>query len=118
KSSVVSDGCSVHQAPLVEMVCDAGAFGGRWIVGNHDDGFAKFRVEFAHQRENFSSAFAVKIAGWFIRHDDAWIGDDGACDSDPLFLTTREFARIVLHAVFETDSLERDGGAFFAIGRA
>ena len=46
-------------------------------------------VEFNQQGHDVGGGFRIEIAGRFIRQQQRWIGDERACDGDPLTLPTR-----------------------------
>ena len=94
---------------------NAGALGGQRIVGDHQDGLAELGVELAEQGQDVVRALAVEVAGGLVRHDDLRVVHDGARDGHALLLTTRELARVVAHALFETDHAQGRLGALLAL---
>src|SRR5262245_53064779 len=81
---------------LVEPMAHRSARGGGGIMRNHDDGLVEFAMELIEQGEDVVGALAIEITRGLIGDDNRRIRDDGSCDRDALFLTTRELARIVI----------------------
>ena len=89
----------LDQGALVQMQGLLGVLGGLRIVGHHDDGLAVFAIEHLQQAEHLLSRLAVEVAGWFITHQQAWIGNKGARDGNTLLLAAGQLGRLVACAI-------------------
>jgi hypothetical protein len=87
------------------------------VVRHDDDRFAVFSIQKTEQIENFVGRVAVEVARWFITNEQRRIGDQRACDGDPLLLSTRQLAGLVTRAIGKTDDLQRRGGILLACAR-
>ena len=76
-----------------------------FVVGDDDEGDT-LAVEFEEQVNDFGAGDGVKIAGGFVSEDDFGMVDDGAGDTDALFLTTREVVGLEVEVVGETDGFQ------------
>src|SRR5512145_1320244 len=86
------------------------------IMCDNDKARASIMIEFEHQVEYFSRSSAVKITRGFIRKHARWPGDERARYGSPLALTSRELARGVSQAMFQTDLLQNFAGAVVGTG--
>src|SRR5205814_6522248 len=66
-----------------------------------------FLVQPLQQREHFGRRLRVEIARGLVGEQQRRVGDDGACDRNPLLLPARELPRVVLLAIAEGDDAER-----------
>ncbi len=75
---------------------------------------------FFHQLHNevhdFTSGLAVEITRGLVAQQECGVGDNGAGNRHPLFLPSRKLARVVIHAVGETDHPERGFDMLPALG--
>ncbi len=73
----------------------SGVLGEGWVVGDHNNSITGLvdAVEFLHH--GFRT-FGVETTGRFIGKNDFRIGDQGASNSDTLFLATRKLVRVVI----------------------
>ena len=56
------------------------------IVGHHQEGCSKFRVQALEQVQNLLAGLRVQVSRGFVGDDDCRVGDDGASDADTLLL--------------------------------
>ena len=106
----------LRQLPLIQIARRSRALGGARIVGDHQNGFVEFAVEPVHEFQYFLSRGFVEIAGGFVGNQDRRIGGDGAGDGNSLLLAAGELARLVMHALGQSDHCERHlgmGAPFF-----
>jgi hypothetical protein len=103
-----------YEDAFVEVKSGLSAGGDQGVVGDHHDGFVVLANEFFEEGHDFIGAFAVEVAGGLVAEEEGGVGDDGASDGDALFLTARELAGEVIHAVGKAD--DRKGG--FYVGAA
>ena len=57
------------------------------VMRHHHDGLAQFAVQQLQHAEDLFRRCAIKVSRGFIREDELRIGDDRACDRDPLLLS-------------------------------
>src|SRR5262245_7790483 len=94
------------------MKCPARAIGRMRIVGDHDDGLAVIAIERLQQIENLISGFSIEVARGLVAKKESRIGYDSARNTNALFLTTRQLARIVLCAFRQSHDLQCDCNSF------
>ncbi len=72
---------------------------GTGVVGDHDDGLAQVVDGLAHEVEDLAARRGVEVAGGLVGEDDVGPAGQGPGDGDPLLLTARQLAGLVLEAV-------------------
>ena len=85
-------------------------------MGDHDDGHAELRSEFAEQREDGFAGGGIEIAGGLIGEKNFGTIHEGASDSDALLFAAGEFCGAMAKAMGEADALEGFADAGGAIG--
>ena len=75
-------------------------------------------VESYEKIEDLLTALAVEIASGLVAEEQGRVADDGARDTDSLFLATGELPRIVTRAVGEPDDVECGGDVMATLGTA
>ncbi len=75
-------------------------------MGDHDDGHAELRSEFAEEREDGFAGGGIEIAGGLVGEKNFRAIDEGAGDGDALLFATGEFRGAVAEAVREANALE------------
>ena len=83
---------------------------------DHQDGFAIFLHEPDDEAHDFVGALAVQVTGGLVAQEEGRVGDDGAGDGYALFLSARELARVVVHAIAETHDVECGFDVLAAVG--
>src|SRR5205814_7816558 len=82
-----------QQHSLLQMTGQVRVRRGVGIVRDHDDGFVKILIEAFEDFEHLGGRVAVEIAGRLVGEQQGRVADDGACDGDALFLSTRKLFR-------------------------
>src|SRR4030095_13842142 len=72
---------------------------GMRIVGDHHDRLAVLLVERLQQIENLVAGLTIEVACRLVAEQQRRVGDNGACDADPLLLAAGELTRIVVHSL-------------------
>ena len=73
-----------------------------FVVGDDDEGDA-LTVEFEEEIDDFGAGGGVEVAGGLIGEDNFGVVDDGAGDTDALFLAAGEVVGFEGEAVGEAD---------------
>ena len=109
---------SARKEPAVAHDGEAvGELFGEWaFVGDHDDGHAELRPEFAEEREDGFAGGGVEIAGWLVGEKNLRAIDEGAGDGDALLFAAGELRGTVAETMREANALERFANAGGALG--
>jgi hypothetical protein len=83
--------------------CRVRLLGHQRIVRDHQHRFSVLLHQPFDQVHHFIGAPAVQIAGGLVAEQERGVGDDGAGNGHTLFLSARELARIVVHALAQSD---------------
>ena len=74
------------------------------------------RLSAGQQLEDLVARLAIEVAGRLVAQQQRRVGDDRAGDADPLFLSARQLARIVVGALAQPDHAQRHLHPPLAIG--
>src|SRR2546426_7590339 len=86
------------------------------VVRDHDDRRVKLAIELCEQEEDVFRSLGVQVARRFVRDQNRRVGDNGTRDCDALLLPARKLARLMGHAVCQTDRLRSGFDVSLAFG--
>ncbi len=89
------------------------------IVRHHDDGRTQLAANLVQQTHDLIGSVLVEIAGGLVGEQQWRSVDNGACDRDPLLLTSRELRRAVSSPGLEsyaTQSLTGESPPIVSVG--
>ena len=89
------------------MDSSVGELGESLIVGDDDEGLSKLITQVEKELVQFSFMFGVERARGFVSQNDRRIVDEGTCYCHTLFLTARQFCRLVLCSVTQIEEIEQ-----------
>lgn len=97
------------------MQCPRRPLGRPGVVRHHDNGLAMVRVQRLQEVEDLVTRLAIQVAGRLVAQQQRGVGDDGAGNTDPLFLSAGELPRIVFRPLRQPDHRQRRGHMLLAL---